>query len=168
MKYCTRELYLDLLNIQNVILDSALPFFADRRSKQCRAAAYRLIRHALVDSDTVSRLRGSLDWYIVKCALFYILYILADHSSLTRSLLRDNKHAVEKEQVIKLIRTIVDLGIVRSDSAEPSGSVQLSEAVVRSVIAVAEHAEDPFRLVCIQTLTEIRMFYVTATLNTLS
>lgn len=73
---------------------------------------------------------------------------------------------MEKEQVIKLIRTIVELSTIRPDSPESSGSVQLSEAVVRSVIAVAEHAEDPFRLVCIQTLTEIRAFYLTFILNT--
>jgi rapamycin-insensitive companion of mTOR len=123
-----------------------------------------------VDSDTVSRLGGALDWYIIKCALIYITYIPVEHSRLTicRSLLRDNKHAVEKEQVVKLIRTIVELSTVRPDSPESSGSVQLSEAVVRSVIAVAEHAEDPFRLVCIQTLTEIRAFYLTLILNTFS
>jgi len=80
-------------------------------------------------------------------------------SSFNRSLLRDNKHAAEKEQVIKLIRTIVEVGTVRNDSTDTNfspRSVQLSETVVRSVIAVAEHAEDPFRLVCIETLTEIR------------
>ena len=33
---------------------------------QCRAAAYRVIRHALVDADRVNRLGESLDWYIVK------------------------------------------------------------------------------------------------------
>ena len=53
----------------------------------------------------------------------------------------------------------MELGTVRNDSTETAfspGSVQLSETVVRSVIAVAEHTEDPFRLVCIETLTEIR------------
>jgi len=33
---------------------------------QCRAAAYRVIRHSLVDKDTVSRLGDALDWYILK------------------------------------------------------------------------------------------------------
>ena len=75
---------------------------------------------------------------------------------------------MEKEQVIKLIRTIVELSTVRPDSPESSGSLRLSEAVVRSVIAVAEHAEDPFRLVCIQTLTEIRAFHLTFIFNTFS
>lgn len=74
-----------------------------------------------------------------------------------RSLLRDNKHAVEKEQVIKLIRTTVEIGTVRSDLEAKNGVglVPVSETVIRAVIAVAEHAEDPFRLICIQTLAEI-------------
>lgn len=59
---------------------------------------------------------------------------------------------MEKEQVIKLVRTIVEVG---------SGprSVPISETVMRSIIAVAEHPEDPFRLICIQTLAEICSFY---------
>lgn len=61
--------------------------------------------------------------------------------------------------MIKLVRTIVEVGTVRNESTKTTfspGPVQLSETVVRSVIAVAEHAEDPFRLVAIETLTEIR------------
>lgn len=78
-----------------------------------------------------------------------------------RTLLRDNKHAVEKEQALKLIRTIVEVGTTRRDSETKSGPgiVPLSEAVMRSVVAVAEHPEDPFRLICIQTLAEICMLY---------
>lgn len=37
---------------------------------QCRAAAYRVLRHALVDTDRVNLLGGSVDWYIVKYVLF--------------------------------------------------------------------------------------------------
>ncbi|KIM43166.1 hypothetical protein M413DRAFT_443978 [Hebeloma cylindrosporum] len=121
------------------VLQAVLPCFGDKCSMQCRAAAYRVIRHSLVDKDTVSRLGDALDWYILK------------------ALLRDNKHAVEKEQVIKLIRIIVEVGTVRRDPEMKSGpgSVPISEAVMRSIIAVAEHPEDPFRLICIQTLAEI-------------
>ena len=75
-----------------------------------------------------------------------------------RSLCRDNKHAVEKEQVIKLIRTIIEVGSTRPEplAANGSGIVRLSEPVMRSLIAIAEHVEDPFRSICIQTLAEIR------------
>ncbi|KAF8967140.1 Rapamycin-insensitive companion of mTOR, N-term-domain-containing protein [Flammula alnicola] len=123
----------------NEVLHAVLPCFGDKCSMQCRAAGYRVIRHALVDTDTVRRLGESLDWYIVK------------------SLLRDNKHAVEKEQVIKLIRVIVEIGTVRRDLEVKSGPgvVPIAETVMRAVVAVAEHPEDPFRLICIQTLAEI-------------
>jgi hypothetical protein len=75
-----------------------------------------------------------------------------------RSLARDNKHAIEKEQALKLIRSFVEIG---SDAAVPSrtagsGTIPVSEAVMRAVIAIAEHPEDPFKNICIQTLIEIR------------
>lgn len=47
-----------------------VPLLGDKHSKQCRAAAYRLIRHALVDSESVKRLSSTLDWYIVKLAVY--------------------------------------------------------------------------------------------------
>ncbi len=73
-----------------------------------------------------------------------------------RSLSRDNKYTIEKEQVIKLIRSIVEVGSIRRDSVGRRGSVPLSESVMRAVVAVAEYAEDPFRSICVQTLAEIR------------
>jgi rapamycin-insensitive companion of mTOR len=76
-----------------------------------------------------------------------------------RSLNRDIKHAVEKEQVIKLIRTIIEVGTRRDSSAAGgTGIVPLSEPIMRALIAVAEHPEEPFRSICTQTLSEIRAF----------
>ena len=79
-----------------------------------------------------------------------------------RSLARDNKHAVEKEQVIKLIRAIVEIGSQRvaPGSTVGTGKVPLSEAVTRAFVAVAEHSEDPFKPICLQTLTEMRKFAI--------
>lgn len=117
---------------------SVLPALSDKRTKHCRATAYRLLRHMLVDADSVKKLQDqNVDWFLV------------------RSLTRDSKSAVEKEQVIKLIRSIVEIGSVRRGPGVP-GSVPLNEAVMRAFIAVAEHVEEPFRPVCIETLTEIR------------
>ncbi|CAK5284163.1 unnamed protein product, partial [Mycena citricolor] len=127
------------LNLSEV-MSAVLPGLADRTSPKCRAATYRVIRHVLVDADSMKRLgEQALDWYIIK------------------SLTRDNKHAIEKEQVIKLVRTIIEVGTVRDDSrgAGKCGNVPLSAAVMRAIVAVAEHPEDPFRLICIQTLAEI-------------
>ncbi|CCL99718.1 uncharacterized protein FIBRA_01740 [Fibroporia radiculosa] len=122
------------------VVQAVLPSLSDRASKRCRAVAYRLIRHTLVDSQSVKRLRREkLDWFIVK------------------SLSRDNKHAIEKEQVIKLIRAIVEIGSERRapGGGAGCGAVPLSNAVMRALIAVAESIEDPFRLISVQTLTEI-------------
>ncbi|KAF8645235.1 hypothetical protein AX16_008062 [Volvariella volvacea WC 439] len=121
------------------VMQATIPFLADQCSKQCRAAAYRLIRHSLADADSVRRLDPGLDWFIVK------------------TLHRDPKHAVEKEQAIKLIRTIIDVGTIRKDSPTTgdTGTVPLSEPVVRALVAVAEHIDDPFMAICTQTLIEI-------------
>ncbi|KAG5651654.1 hypothetical protein H0H81_007934 [Sphagnurus paluster] len=123
------------------VLRAVLPFLGDRYSKQARAAAYRLVRHSLVDAESVKVLNEneSLDWYIVK------------------SLNRDNKHSVEKEQAVKLIRTMVEIGKIHPDTPSSAGTavVPLSEPIVRALIAIAEQPEDPFRLICIETLAEI-------------
>ncbi|KAF5385668.1 hypothetical protein D9757_005476 [Collybiopsis confluens] len=118
------------------IVQPVLPALADKRTKQCRAVAYRLIRHTLVGPESVKMLRDQeIEWYII------------------RTLHRDNKYAVEKEQVIKLIRAIVEVGTASSDGSPDT--VPLSEAVIRAFIAVAEQADDPFRFICIQTLAEL-------------
>ncbi|KAF5382569.1 hypothetical protein D9615_002880 [Tricholomella constricta] len=123
------------------VLHAVLPFLGDKFSKQTRAAAYRLLRHTLVDAESVKIIdeSQSLDWYIIK------------------SLNRDNKHSVEKEQVVKLIRTMVEIGTARRDSPSSGGPgvVPLSEPIMRALISVAEQPEDPFRLICVETLAEI-------------
>jgi rapamycin-insensitive companion of mTOR len=99
-------------------------------------------------------LGDALDWYIVKCVISaqYATWL----NWFSRSLLRDNKHAVEKEQVVKLVRAVVEVGTLRDSGARSgTGVIPLSETVMRAVIAVAEHADDPFRPIFIQTLAEI-------------
>lgn len=61
----------------------------------------------------------------------------------SRFLLRDNKHAVEKEQVAKLVRAVVEVGTFRGSGAR-TRVIPLSETIMRAVIVVAEHAVDPF------------------------
>ncbi|KAG1745997.1 Rapamycin-insensitive companion of mTOR, N-term-domain-containing protein [Suillus paluster] len=127
------------LNLPEVV-QAIIPALADRCSMRCRAAAYRLVRHALVDSDSAGELhKQPLEWFIVK------------------SLARDNKHAREREQVIKLIRTIVDIVSEPRDRRGITGTktIPLSEPIMRAFLAVAEHAEDPFRPICVQTLAEM-------------
>lgn len=113
-----------------------------------------------MDSDAVTLLGRSLDWYIVKCVPSPSALFIASKTT-QRSLQRDNKHAKEKEQALKLIRTIIELSTTNRDGSIATnriGTVHLSEAVMRAVVAVAEHPEDPFRPICIETLTEIRQY----------
>ncbi len=65
---------------------------------------------------------------------------------------------MEKEQAIKLIRALVELGSQRT-AGFGTGKVPLTEPIMRALIAVAEHTEDPFKPICLQTLTEIRRFF---------
>ncbi|KAH9912683.1 Rapamycin-insensitive companion of mTOR, middle domain-containing protein [Epithele typhae] len=128
------------IEVGEVVMSSLLPCLADKATKQARATAYRLIRHSLVDAHSVQRIgEQNLDWYIVK------------------TLSRDNKHSVEKEQAVKLIRAVVEIGSERyaPHTAVGSGTVPLSDAVMRAMIAVAESPDDPFKSICLQTLTEI-------------
>ena len=137
------------------------------------------------------------------------------NTSHIRSLSRDLKHGIEKEQVLKLIRVLVDLSItirpaqhttppesplsssfdiltgpidedtvseaVKEQSEEPQNkgesngsmkegisdafgeersTVPVSDAVMRALVAVAEHLEDPMRVGCLVLLTEIRSWLI--------
>ncbi|KAH8114744.1 Rapamycin-insensitive companion of mTOR, N-term-domain-containing protein [Phellopilus nigrolimitatus] len=123
------------------LVAAATPALADHASTRARATAYRLLRHSLVDRDSVERLlEHSLEWYIVK------------------SLTRDNKYATEREQVVKLLRVVVEIGAERRSAG--LGHVPLAEPVMRALIAVAEHPEDPLRQICCETLVEILLIDV--------
>ncbi|KAF8305657.1 hypothetical protein DL93DRAFT_2172481 [Clavulina sp. PMI_390] len=205
------------------VCNAILPSLSDSSSKEARAAAYRVIRHAIVDYDSTAAFRrAGLDWALV------------------RTLARDAKHGVEKEQAFKLIGTLLELarhypyvsppsGATSSapnlpnavftpgaapvpipGSAPPAGTFTtspppfhapaphsagfnqspmvpphsrshsqhqyqqqrqadenerdefdyfpLSDSVVRAVIAVAENAEDPFRLESLVLLGELLLF----------
>lgn len=73
-----------------------------------------------------------------------------------RSLTRDIKLAREREQVIKLVRVLVELSGDRHASFTPPGcgNVLVTEPIMRAVIAIAEQPEDPLRLICCETLIE--------------
>ncbi|KIJ54571.1 hypothetical protein M422DRAFT_24511 [Sphaerobolus stellatus SS14] len=119
----------------NELMKAILPALSDRASKECRAAAYRLLRYTLVAENFHE---FELDWYIV------------------RTLVRDSKHHVEKEQAILLIRALVNGGSnLDRRPATAGGRVPVSEPIMRAMIAIAEQPEEPFRGICLVTLTEI-------------
>jgi hypothetical protein len=110
----------------------------------------------VVDLESIKRLNEQpLDWFLVRCASHSHKYIAVSDD--TRSLALDIKHTVEKEQAIKLIRTIAAIGSQKRGSTHIPciGAVPLSERVMRAFVAVAEQPDDPFRPVAVQTLTEL-------------
>ncbi|KAG8763716.1 hypothetical protein FRC11_013592 [Ceratobasidium sp. 423] len=128
------------------LVKAVSPALADYATKESRTAAYRLLRYAMVDSDSVAKLREQdMDYYLV------------------RTFSRDSKHGIEKESALKLIRKIVEVGSSYPTKAEVTskgktvgtGCVPVSEAVIRALIAVADHPEDPLRFLCLLTLAEI-------------
>ncbi|KAI9458810.1 Rapamycin-insensitive companion of mTOR, N-term-domain-containing protein [Russula earlei] len=132
---------LDVVQVAHAVI----PALSKRSIQFSRATAYRLIRHMLVDLESIKRLNEQpFDWFLV------------------RSLALDIKHTVEKEQAIKLIRTIVAIGSQKRGSMHVSGTgaVPLSERVMRAFIAVAEQPDDAFKAVAIQTLAEIMLIDV--------
>ncbi|KAF8503219.1 Rapamycin-insensitive companion of mTOR, N-term-domain-containing protein [Hysterangium stoloniferum] len=122
------------------LLKAVQPALSDTASKESRTSAYRLLRYALVEAEAVERFHElQLDWYLV------------------RSLAKDNKYHLEKEQALLLIRAMVNIGnsILERHAGAGCGSVAVSERVMRAMIAIAEQPEDPFRGICLVTLTEI-------------
>lgn len=64
----------------------------------------------------------------------------------TSSLIKERKADVEREQALKFVRAFLEV---------KNGVAEISRAVVRTITAVAEHAEDRLRSICIETLAEL-------------
>lgn len=64
-----------------------------------------------------------------------------------RSLVKEGKASVEREQALKFVRAFLDV---------KDGVQEVSRGIVRTLVAVAEHSEDRLRSMCIETLGEIR------------
>ena len=98
-------------------------------SREVIAAGYRVTRHAIADRKSLQKIRT----------------LHADEVSVL-SLAKDNKAAIEREQALKFIRAFLDV---------KDGAQELSNAVARAVVSVAEHFEDRLRNIAVLTLTEL-------------
>ncbi|KAH8653412.1 cytosolic regulator pianissimo [Xylariales sp. PMI_506] len=98
-------------------------------SREVVAAGYRMIRYAISDSSSLKKIRSLNTDYMVIV-----------------SLAKDRKADVEREQALKFIRAFLDV---------KDGVREISRAVVRTIVSVAEQAEDRLRPICIETLAEI-------------
>ncbi|KAI9798930.1 MAG: hypothetical protein M1825_004943 [Sarcosagium campestre] len=98
-------------------------------SREIIAAGYRVTRYAITDRASLKTIRSLSSDYLV---------IL--------SLVKEGKASVEREQALKLVRAFLDV---------KGGVHEVSRAVIRTMVAVAEHTEDRLRNICILTLAEI-------------
>ena len=98
-------------------------------SREVVAAGYRVMRHAIADRKSLQIIRGLHTDYLV---------IL--------SLVREGKATLEREQALKFVRAFLDV---------KDGAKEISRAVVRIIVSVAEHSDDRLRTLCILTLAEI-------------
>lgn len=93
------------------------------------AAGYRLARSAIADRASIQTIRK-----------------LHTDELVTLSLIKKGRTLVEREQAVKFVRAFFDV---------KDGVHELSLAVVRSIVAVAEQQDDRLRNVCLLTLSEL-------------
>ncbi|KAL1631144.1 hypothetical protein SLS56_004533 [Neofusicoccum ribis] len=98
-------------------------------SREVVAAGYRVMRHAIADRKSLQTIRS------FQTDLLVIL-----------SLVKESKVSVEREQALKFIRAFLEV---------KDGVKEISRAVIRIIVAVAEHTDDRLRNICILTLAEI-------------
>ncbi|UZJ53770.1 hypothetical protein CBS101457_003090 [Exobasidium rhododendri] len=112
------------------------PCLADQAGKEVRAAAYRVLRHAMVRPP----------WKLVRVCRIYGLDLY-----LSRTFLRDSRFDLEKEQALKLCRTIMDHGSNNIEGEEELISI----SVIRALISAADSTEEKLRYLYIETLAEL-------------
>ncbi|KNG49580.1 cytosolic regulator pianissimo [Stemphylium lycopersici] len=98
-------------------------------SREVVAAAYRVMRYSFTDRKSLRIIRA----------------LHTDHLVIL-SLVKESKASVEREQALKFVRAFLDV---------KGGVEEIARAVVRIIVAVAEHAEDRLRNIATLTLAEI-------------
>jgi rapamycin-insensitive companion of mTOR len=95
------------------------------------AAGYRLTRYAIADRTSLQTIRR-----------------LHTDELVILSLVKKTKAVLEREQAVKFVRAFLDV---------PDGVREISRAVCRTIVAVAEHHDDRLKNICVLTLAEILM-----------
>ena len=93
------------------------------------AAGYRLTRHAIADRSSLQTIRS-----------------LHTDELVVLSLVKKGKAVLEREQAVKFVRAFLDV---------KHGVYEISRAVTRSLVAVAEYNDDRLKDICLLTLGEI-------------
>lgn len=95
------------------------------------AAGYRLTRYAIADRTSLQTIRR-----------------LHTDELVILSLVKKTKAVLEREQAVKFVRAFLDV---------PEGVREISRAVCRTIVAIAEHHDDRLKNICVLTLAEILM-----------
>lgn len=98
-------------------------------SREVVAAGYRVTRHAIADRRSLQTIRK-----------------LNTDNLVILSLVKESKASIEREQAFKFIRAFLDV---------KEGVCELSNAVIRTIVAVAEHHDDGLRNMGLLTISEI-------------
>ena len=93
------------------------------------AAGYRLTRYAIADRSSLKTIRA-----------------LHTDEIVILSLVKKGHAVLEREQAVKFVRAFLDV---------KDGVLEVSRAVVRALVAVAEQHDDRLRHICILTLAEV-------------
>ncbi|KAL9129359.1 MAG: hypothetical protein Q9217_002159 [Psora testacea] len=98
-------------------------------SREVVAAGYRVTRHAIADRRSLQTIRG-----------------LNTDELVILSLIKETRASIEREQALKFVRAFLDV---------KGGVEELSNAVIRTVVSIAEHHEDRLRNISLLTIAEI-------------
>ena len=98
-------------------------------SREVVAAGYRVTRHAMADRRSLQTIRA-----------------LNTDELVILSLVKDSKANIEREQALKFVRAFLDV---------KGGVHELSGAVLRTIVSVAEYHEDRLRHMSLLTLLEL-------------
>lgn len=116
--------------------DLAWPIFGLRiqimllsESREVVAAGYRVTRHAIADRRSLRTIRD-----------------LNTDSLVILSLVKESKASIEREQALKFVRAFLDV---------KDGVKELSNAVLRTLVSVAQHHEDRLRNISLLTISEV-------------
>ncbi|KAL8728335.1 MAG: hypothetical protein Q9166_005478 [cf. Caloplaca sp. 2 TL-2023] len=99
------------------------------QSREVVAAGYRITRHAITDRRSLQTVRR-----------------LNTDELVVLSLVKESKANIEREQALKFVRSFLDV---------KGGIHEISNTVLRTIVAIAEHLEDRLRNISILTLLEL-------------
>lgn len=98
--------------------------------KEMRANAFRFLRHFSTTEKIIKTMfkEGNIEIFIV------------------RTLTRDHRYDVEREQAIRLIRAAINVS---------GGSEHIPQSVVRILVSLSEQPDEKLKVVCLETLCEL-------------